>query len=100
MPDHVARPTPRSDFGGSMYRFRQSKPALVLCSLLMLLAMGVAGQTVNSSLTAIVADKTGAVIPNANVTLTNNASGDIRRSTTNSEGYFSINGIFPGSYSV
>ncbi|MBC7925709.1 MAG: carboxypeptidase regulatory-like domain-containing protein, partial [Bryobacteraceae bacterium] len=66
----------------------------------LLLTQSAFSQTVNSSFTGIVADKSGAVIPNAKVTLSNNASGDSRRATTNGEGYFSINGIFPGTYSV
>lgn len=52
-------------------------------------------QQVTGSLTAIVIDATGSVVPNAQVTLTNELSGDLRRTTTNQEGYFAIIGIPP-----
>lgn len=57
-------------------------------------------QQVTGSLTAIVIDATGSVVPNAQVTLTNELSGDLRRTATNQEGYFAIIGIPPGTYTV
>ncbi len=52
------------------------------------------------SVVGTVADKTGAVIPGANVTLTNTASKDVRRTTTNAEGFFAFSGTVAGDYSV
>jgi hypothetical protein len=72
--------------------------AIVVC--LFVLAVTAVAQQVTGSLAAIVQDKSGAVVPNAKVTMTNENSGDVRRATTNTEGYFSITGVFPGSYSV
>jgi len=45
-------------------------------------------------------DSSGAAIPAAAITMTNEASGDVRRTETNTEGYFSITGVRPGSYTV
>lgn len=60
--------------------------AVVLCSLL---ATSVArSQTVTGQLSAIVVDVTGATVPNAQVTMTNETSGSLRRTQTNREGYF------------
>src|SRR6476620_10144511 len=80
-----------------MLNIRRST-GLVLCFLVATaLANGQAG---TGQLSAIVADKSGATIPNAQVTMTNELSGSVRRTATNREGYFSITGVAPGSYTV
>lgn len=74
-----------------------------LGAAVLLLWVGLAGlqaQIITGSLTGIVMDSSSAVVPGATVTMTNERSGDIRRTTTNSEGYFSISGVLPGSYTV
>ncbi len=53
-----------------------------------------------ASLTGTVADSTGAVVAGATVILKSEASGDIRRTVSNGDGYFTISAIQPGSYSV
>jgi len=73
---------------------------LLLVVLAAFTAIGMLGQQITGSLTGIVLDKSSAVVPNAKVTLTNEQSGDVRRTQTNAEGYFSIQGVFPGAYSV
>lgn len=67
---------------------------------LIALTMTLQGQTVSATLTGTVADATGAVVPNAKITLKNAASGDIRRTTSNSEGYFTFASVPPGTYNV
>ena len=74
--------------------------ALLLAVMVVLGSAPVVGQVLTGSLSGIVADKSGAVIPNAKVTMTNELSGDNRRTTTNAEGYFTIAGVLPGSYTV
>ncbi len=64
------------------------------------LAGAAAAQSIFGSLTGIVSDASGAVVPDAKVTLTNEASGDTRRTATNAEGYFSIVSIPTGTYTV
>jgi hypothetical protein len=60
----------------------------------------VQAQIVNGTLTGTVADASGAVVPNANVTLKNEASGDIRRTVSNAEGYFTFAAVPPSTYTV
>ncbi len=45
-------------------------------------------------------DSTGAVVANAKVTMTNQASGDVRTTVSNASGYFTITSIQPGTYTV
>lgn len=52
------------------------------------------------SVVGTVADQSGAVVPNAKVTLTNKASLDVRSTTTNREGFFAFSGAVAGDYSV
>jgi len=84
--------------------FLTGSGALAFAVLLILLAIFSLGRTeaqiITGSLTGIVMDSSSAVVPGATVTMTNERSGDIRRTTTNSEGYFSISGVLPGSYTV
>jgi len=47
-----------------------------------------------------VADESGAVIPNATITITNKATGVTRAATTNAEGYFSAPSLLAGDYQV
>ncbi len=58
------------------------------------------GQGLTGTLTGIVMDKSQAVIPNATVVMTNESSGDVRRTVTNAEGFFSIAAVLAGSYTV
>jgi len=57
-------------------------------------------QNVTGTLTGIVSDATGAVVPGASVIMKNEASGDIRKTVSNGEGFFSITAVQPGSYQV
>ncbi|MBO0722951.1 MAG: carboxypeptidase regulatory-like domain-containing protein, partial [Blastocatellia bacterium] len=57
------------------------------------------GQT-TSQLTGIVNDQTGAVIPRAEITLKSDATGDVRHTVSNSDGYFAFAAVPAGSYTV
>ena len=52
------------------------------------------------TITGTVADESGAVIPNANITITNKATGVGRSANTNAEGYFSAVALLAGDYEV
>jgi len=54
----------------------------------------------SGSIVGTAADKNGAVIPNAKVTLINTATRDTRHTTTNSVGFFAFSGAEAGDYSV
>jgi hypothetical protein len=52
------------------------------------------------SLTGTVQDKTGAIVPGASVTLTNQGTGDVRTTLANGAGTYSFLDVLPGVYSV
>ena len=52
------------------------------------------------SCSGVVTDATGAVIPNADVTLTNVATGAVRATVTNSKGEYSVTQLLPATYKV
>jgi hypothetical protein len=74
--------------------------AAALLLVVILLASNCFAQQLTGTLSATVADSAGAVVPNAKVTMKNDASGDVRTTVSNGSGYFSITAVQPGTYSV
>ena len=76
--------------------------AAALVCLIVCLAGGrpAGAQILSGSLSGNIVDETGALVSGADVTLTNEASKDVRRTKTNSEGFFTFAGVPPGSYAV
>ncbi|MGH9843639.1 MAG: carboxypeptidase regulatory-like domain-containing protein, partial [Blastocatellia bacterium] len=71
-------------------------------SIFVLIAVAFAAhaQSLTGQLTGTVYDQNRAVIPQAVLTLTNQSSGDVRRTTSNGEGYFAIAAIPTGTYAL
>src|SRR5215467_8158120 len=57
-------------------------------------------QTTSANLTGTVFDASGAVVPDATVTLKNEASGDTRSTKSNGEGYFTFAAVPPATYTL
>ena len=57
-------------------------------------------QQITGTLTGIVTDNTGAVIPGAQIVLINDASGNTLRTETNAQGFFAIAAVFSGNYTL
>jgi hypothetical protein len=72
--------------------------ALILAVLFVFLPVSHA--QISGTITGSVVDSSGAVVPGATVTLTNQDSRDRRVSVSNGEGYFSFASVVPGSYTV
>jgi hypothetical protein len=73
-------------------------PILLLAVLLM--TATVRGQVLYGTLTGTVTDKTGAVVPKLTVTLTNQATGEIRTEITSGVGEYRFGDVLPGAYTV
>ena len=67
--------------------------------LLMFLASGARAQTA-SSLNGRIVDPSGAAVPNATITLTNNATGSVRTTSSNAQGLYEFLAVPPGDYSL
>ena len=61
---------------------------------------GVHAQTFRGAISGIVSDASGAIIPNANVALTNAGTAIEMNTVTTSGGEFSFQDLAPGAYSV
>ncbi|ABF39903.1 hypothetical protein Acid345_0900 [Candidatus Koribacter versatilis Ellin345] len=70
----------------------------LLIGLLLASAAMFAQQT--ATISGTVTDSSGAVIPHASVTLTNNATQDVRRTTGNDSGFFVFTAVVTGNYTV
>jgi hypothetical protein len=81
---------------------RLRRPSTLLCivSLACFATFGVHAQSIFGTITGTVTDHSGAVVPGAAITLTNKTSGDVRRSTSNHDGYFSYSSVPAGEYNV
>ena len=70
-------------------------------ALIVLLASAAAlGQTTTGTVSGVIRDGTGAVVPDAKITASNAQIGTARETTTDSEGRYSITNLGPGQYDV
>jgi len=72
----------------------------LLAAALAVLAATANAQQLTGTLSGTAYDQSGAVIPDAQVVLKNQASGDTRTATTDSAGHFVITAVQPASYSL
>ena len=54
----------------------------------------------SAGVTGTVTDTSGAIIPNARVTIVNQATSSVVRTDTSSAGTYSVKGLLPGKYNV
>ncbi|HLH18781.1 MAG TPA: carboxypeptidase-like regulatory domain-containing protein, partial [Bryobacteraceae bacterium] len=71
-----------------------------VCALALFCAAVSQAQESRGSITGKVTDPQNAVIPGAAVAVTNTATNTVRRTTTNETGYYEVNYLDPGTYSV
>ncbi len=78
---------------------RQVFCAIIVCALFMG-AYPAFAQGIFATLTGVVSDPTGGVVPNAKITLRDSASGSTRDTTTNGEGYYTFASVPVGNYEL
>jgi len=82
-----------------MSKWFRAIPWLVLPA--MLLAFTIAhAQQLTATLSGIVTDQTDARVPGARVVVTNEATGDTRETKADTQGFFSVTALIPGTYKV
>jgi carboxypeptidase family protein len=88
-----------------MFTFTRRCSELITGSLMALalsfaLSMSVSAQSITGTISGIVTDSAGALVPGAMVTVTNEQTNETRNVTTNSEGRFSVAALQPGRYTL
>jgi hypothetical protein len=79
----------------------RSAAAIVCAAFLSLVVPGsLLAQSDTAQISGFVKDPTGSVVPNATVTVTNEATGLERKTQTNETGYYVVSNLPPGSYTV
>src|SRR6267378_4009770 len=74
--------------------------ALLLGTMLIVLAAPVMGQAVNATLLGTVADTSGGVVAGAKITITELKTGVVHSVTTNDSGNYEVPNLAPGQYQV
>lgn len=95
--------TAQSLAGSTGLRQRIFRAGLCLAiAAVALLSIGVPlhAQTQSGTITGVVSDPGGAVVPGAAVTARDTATGEVRKTVSNGAGIFSIPALPPGSYTV
>jgi uncharacterized surface anchored protein len=72
----------------------------VLSVLVSLCAVPLLAQVDSGRLVGLVTDSSGAVIPNAKITVTNKRTGVEREATSDSAGTFTVTNLAPSSYDI
>lgn len=72
----------------------------VALSLVVFSGMGSYAQNSRGSITGQVTDPTGAIVPNASVTVTSTDTGAVANVKTTSDGFYTAPGLLPGGYSI
>src|SRR5437879_13666451 len=76
-------------------------PRIIAVLLLMICgSLSVQGQTIFGRISGTVQDKSGAVVPNAAVTVTNTGTNLVRTATTDGSGFYTVTNLPVGTYSV
>src|ERR1700733_12265676 len=90
-----------STFGQSTQKFQGSlRRAALLFVLLLVASLPAFGQLTTADILGTVTDASGAVVPNAQVTVTNQGTQEKRTTTSNASGDYLFSLLPPGHYSV
>ena len=89
-------------FGAGANRAGIGRFAAIAAAVLamLFLCLPAAHAQITGTITGTVYDNTGAVIPGATVTATEQSSGSVRTTTSDSAGYFTFASMLPGTYTV
>jgi len=82
-----------------MYRVQVSL-RFICCALLIVFATAIANAQFRASIQGTVTDTSGALVPDATVTVKNKETAKEETVTTGDEGFYRVSGLAPGSYSV
>jgi hypothetical protein len=81
-------------------QYRRHANLLLTCGLFLLASVLLNAQSTNSSLSGVVKDPSGAVVANAELTLTAKATGTVKQLKTGGDGIYRFSALQAGSYSL
>src|SRR5579863_4945086 len=81
------------------YAVRITTTAIAFLALL-LMSSAAQAQVLYGSITGTVSDKTGAVVPNVPLTITSQATGEVRSERSDGDGLYNILDVLPGTYTL
>jgi hypothetical protein len=81
-------------------RIAASSSVLLLCVLSFLFACRAQAQVAGAGLSGTVTDPSGALIPNAQISIKNAATGVARAVTTDTAGFYTAPNLLPGTYEI
>src|SRR6266568_3366029 len=79
---------------------RQSRYTEIMLSFVWIIVVSAHAQDPTGSIYGTVTDKSGAVVPNAEVTATEKTTNSSRSTTTNDQGQYDIRRLQPGKYKL
>ncbi len=74
--------------------------AFSILTIVLFLSHGIFAQSNTGSITGVVSDQNGAVVPNASVTVTNVGTNDARTVQTNTDGFYEVPSLSTGVYKI
>ena len=80
--------------------FENAKWSIVCCLLLLAMSLPAFAQSTEGAITGTLMDASGAMVPKANITVTNVDTGLIYRATSTSDGTYTVPSLPPGAYKV
>src|SRR5215470_14814062 len=83
-----------------MLTFSRLQPALLAIVIALVAVNAAFAQTITGSISGVITDPNGGVIPGATVTVTSEKTAQTRSATTNGEGRFNFAALQPGTYSL
>src|SRR5215217_9744960 len=80
----------------TVYRFVR----ISMCGLFILCAMITAHAQFRAGVQGTISDSSGALVPDAKITLKDSETGKLQETTTSAEGFYRILGLAPGKYAL
>ncbi len=85
---------------GARRATRASFACILLCGALSIVAVPGVGQVFTATVTGTVTDPSGGFIPKAAVTLTNKSTNEVRTTSAEDNGHFTVSQLLPGPYEL
>ena len=73
---------------------------ITMCGLFLLVAMITASAQFKAGVQGTISDSSGALVPDAKITLKDSETGKVQEATSSGEGFYRILGLAPGKYSL